>query len=432
MDVGILGSYSRQSIGDQYILRGILNQLNQVPDLDPNVLVFCPDPIATKSLHANFKIETVQSRPKGENGTKNSNETSSNFEIRSRIKNTLDNHPNIWFLADPYLWINSNHWSNIRERINYLDLLIIGGGNLIMDLYPYAPFEHNAYTKIAEEVGTPVVYYAVGAGPIRSYRAKRYFSKSMGRAQAITTRDTESEKIINNNTNVHSEAITLSADPAVHLDPCENNNITNLGVVDSNRSRIGINMVPYYKQDWVLSDESKYNNYLQTFSNIIEDHISDNYDEVIMFGTNIPADLKPAKDIQTILGNSANIKIHDAHISPDQIFQFINQLDVVLCNRLHTLIPTFISNTPFVAFDYQPKVRSFSKRINLEQQVINLDLMSCSNYNVVDEAIVALERAEKWGDKVPGYKDSRDKLRADSNKSLNIAKEILLEADQIS
>jgi len=138
--IGISGSYGGMNLGDEAILEGILSQLRAT--VPAEVTVFSKNPEDTLAGH---NVEHA-------------------ISTRSRTRREM------------------------IPEIQKLDLFILGGGGI---LYDRDAEEYLREATIANELGIPVILYAISAGPLTTQDSRRAVQAALNvsPAPAITVRD---------------------------------------------------------------------------------------------------------------------------------------------------------------------------------------------------------------------------------------------------
>src|SRR6185312_6757679 len=121
--IGISGSYGGMNLGDEAILEGILSQIRATVPAD--ITVFSKNPPDTLARH---KVERA---------------------------------------------VSARHLTRreVTPEIRDLDLLVLGGGGI---LYDRDAANYLREVTIAQELGVPVILYAISAGPLGTQSARKY------------------------------------------------------------------------------------------------------------------------------------------------------------------------------------------------------------------------------------------------------------------
>jgi polysaccharide pyruvyl transferase WcaK-like protein len=142
--VGISGSYGGMSLGDEAILRSIVDQFRSMP---VEITVFSFNPKDTLARH---KVERA-------------------VPVREMVR------------------------EEILPEIQRLDLFILGGGGILFD------GEADLFLReaiIAQEVGVPVMVYAVSAGPLKDRRTQQLVRDVLNRASIVSVRERRAFKLL--------------------------------------------------------------------------------------------------------------------------------------------------------------------------------------------------------------------------------------------
>jgi len=388
MRIGIFGSYNYTSIGDHAILEGILTQFRRRTD-DLSVVIFSFDPASTEGMLISHEGATITNAAprlaarvaQGKMESRGCQRRSKIRAFRQKVKHMLTRWPRAMspilqvyrgyrlLRSDLALLKPASFWRQKVREIKKLDILIIGGGNLLMDLYSSWPIYPLIYVVMAKLARVPTMFYAVGAGPIRSRRARWYLRLAGYLANAMTLRDQESLNTVRKRLKIKASKLSLSADPAVCLD-LQGEKVPNEG---SSSLIFGMTVVPFYSpRYWPDPNVDVYGKYTNYMANIVKSITEQFAAKVIFFATNHPNDFIAALDVLQKISCRDRIKIIEDRLSVSELISLIASCDVLIGTRLHSLILSLVAGTPFLAFSYQPKVEAFCKRIGFERYVIPL------------------------------------------------------------
>ena len=104
----------------------------------------------------------------------------------------------------------------------------------------------------------------------------------------------------------------------------------------------------------------------------------------------------------------------------EEIFSSILKCQIILGTRLHSLILSYITITPFLAFGYQPKVRSFCEEYWYNDFFVPIDKkLSFSIRNTVNKLTILLNNRDE-------YRNKMEKTLPLIKKRANVSKEIAL------
>ncbi len=359
LHLGIFGSYNASSQGDLAILEGILTQLSEgFPSAAVTVFAFDP-PFVQQALGKRFpNLRTVAARP----GLRQAG-SSQRPSAPSRPPQGPERRGRIWtrwpFLYDLLVVLRfSPFWLRQLQRLRTLDVLLIGGGGLLVDLYTQWPLYPLLYVLLARLARIPVVFYAVGVGPVRSRRGRTYFSLALNLSQGITVRDSHSfaqaQRLLSN-----PQKLRQAADPAFALTPSTPS--PSLRPRSSPLPRIGLSTASLYRPgDWPIADPALYRTYIHRMAALAAALANALPAQILFFSTNCPKDLHTAQDI--LHATRPLLRQGSAEVFPscnlEALGAFLPTLDLVIGTRLHSLILALLHQVPILALAYQEKVAS--------------------------------------------------------------------------
>lgn len=329
MKIGIVGNYGNNNNGDEAILSGILQQLlHTFPIKKEDITVFSNNPHQTVNRYG------VKSYPL--------------YYKKGRNINTF-----------------IHTYKKNREYIQSLDLLVIGGGGILMDFYKREAQLFGTYALMAKNYKVPYVVYGCGAGPIHTSMGKWSLRFLCRFADSISVRDPQSKQLLES-IGVKRSIIVIG-DPAFALK-------TNTKVHNATPTRIGVSAVPFFNLNyWPQGNESKYNAYINGMAKNL-DHLAEAHNvQFTFFATKFPQDVEATKHIKNYMKYKENVEIIDKNLSPEQIIEITNEQDVVIGTRLHSLILATASATPIIAVSYHNKVNDFMHLANLGEYCFSMD-----------------------------------------------------------
>ena len=378
--IGIVGNYGNNNNGDEAILAGILNQIKSI-DRNCDITIFSNTPSDT--------IERYNVKAK---------------KFKYKKGNTLSSI--IYTLVRVY--------RNIKE----IDLLIIGGGQLLMDLYSRGPLFYAMYSILGKLAGKTVIYHAVGAGPISTKRGKFFIGLGLRNATSISVRDIESKNLLDGKYGIGDKLI-LASDPAFFLEIQESKK-------KQTNKTIGFTTLPYFNGVyWPGEDMDKYNRYIGVLQDTIE-MILDNSDyTIILFSTSYPADTISSTDLYNrIKSKNKNRLINRTdHLQPKGLLETINECDLIIGTRLHSLILAVVGEKPIIGIEYQLKVRSFMERVGLEDKCFKIDTMEAKE--IYNSITTIMKESNEYELAALKSRQALKQMKEESDASLNILEEVM-------
>lgn len=329
MKIGIVGNYGNDNNGDEAILQSIIGQVIatfQVPS--DAITVFSNNPMQTAKR---YQVMSAPLYYKKGNAVKTFIET---FRLNRKIVKTFD-------------------------------LLIIGGGGILMDLYKREAPLYGSYAMMAKQAGVPYVIYGCGAGPLHTDLGKWFIRYMCKHADSVSVRDPESAELLQA-TGVTRE-VEVIGDPAFSLKRERDTR-------SEQPLKIGVTAVPYYNADyWPEGNELHYNRYIEGMARNLDALAKEHPVEITFFATKFPQDANVTKDIQARMEEHGRTVIIDRNLLPDDLLDIAASQDVIIGTRLHSLILATCTATPIIAVSYHHKVQDFMKMANLEDVSISIN-----------------------------------------------------------
>ncbi len=357
--IGISGSYGGLNLGDEAILQCIIQQLRR--SVSAEITVFAKDPEDTLVRHNIEKAVPVRKLNREE----------------------------------------------VTKEIESLDLFILGGGGILFD------GEAKIYLReamIANDLGIPVIVYAIGAGPLEDLQNQTLVRDILSRAAAITVRERSAKKVLED-AGIHEEII-ITADPALLLapEPLPPRYLQNEGL-DLKRKLIGVSV----REPGMAAPDLDVNFYHALLANAA-DYMIDRYDANVLF---IPMerkvlDMQHSHAIISRMLRPQRAFVLRGKYSPGQIMFLMKNLEFAVGMRLHFLIFAALQEIPFIALPYASKVFGFLEDLGMEAPPLSL----------INSGRLIAHIDRSW--------DHRIQLKAKIRKSLPRLKERALETNRIA
>lgn len=309
----ISGYYGFDNSGDDAILKAIVNDLRE--------------------NNNNLDICALSKKP---------NSTESNYDIKS---------------IDRFSYIK------VLKGIMNSDMLISGGGSLLQDVTSTRSILYYlTLIYITKLLKKPVMIYANGIGPINK-KINRFLTKRiLNKVDLISLRDYNSKKTIEE-LGVINENIFVTADPVFTLKASDEdvvNDILTKEGIPLDKPLVGISVRAWGKNKSIV----------EVLSNCI-DYIKNTYDvNVVLIPMHYPEDLKISNEICNLSKSKCYCLTNQ--YSVENIMGIINQLEIIIAMRLHSLIYAATQAVPMIGLVYDPKVDGFMDSIDLDSK-INVD-----------------------------------------------------------
>ena len=264
--------------------------------------------------------------------------------------------------------INRLHLINIMRSLRDTNLFISGGGGLLQDSTGkgWSILYYLGLILVAKTVKVPVMIYAQGIGPVNKQINKKLMKWILNKVDLITVRDKPSKELLEN-LGVVKPSIYVNSDPVFLL---KKKNIKNIidrypliqQLINSdNRPLIGVS-VREYKGNGLDS---------KSIFAQAADYLVENYQAKIIFlPFKFDEDVYSSEEILSLMKNKAEVlKIK---LEPEELLSVLSRLSLLVGVRLHSIIFSSIANIPFVAFNYDPKVKYFVEDLGLSELLLEI------------------------------------------------------------
>lgn len=293
---------------------------------------------------------------------------------QNKIKNKIKRIINERIIFEIRNVINFKKWRIIKKEIRKSDIVIIAGGNMIMDITSIWPNIFLKYCNIATKFNKKINLLYIGAGPINYEKSEIIYKNAFNLIENISVRDNESMKVAKSLTNKY---IIQTVDPVFGL-RVNNYEERIKRILDKNRQiKLGICVLSKI----CFKELSDYNYYINLIIEIIK---KINFEfkniEINLFSTE-SLDYEAIYFLNSVL-HDKNIKIKKIN-NTEKLIEFYRNLDFLIGGRMHSLIFAQKCHLPYIGIIWQNKLLGFSnitdskkfiyelKKINIEEDVIN-------------------------------------------------------------
>lgn len=286
----------------------------------------------------------------------------------------------------------------ILRALRAADLLISGGGGLLQDTTgPFSVPYYLGVVALAKLVGTPVMFYAHGVGPIKRWTSKVLIRLIANRVELITLRDDQSRAELLR-LKVTRPEMYVTADPVLGFLPGKMNwygrrLLAQFGLEKNSRPVAGIAL-----RDWPGMERLK-----PAVAGFADDLVRQGWD-IVYIPMHFPEDLKTCLDTMAMMENPATVI--DRALTTQQALMLMGEFDLVAGMRLHALIFAAVMDVPFIGISYDPKVRQFLQLMGFTPagevgQVTAAELKA----NLIAMAARRQEYADALREKMPGLRE---------------------------
>jgi len=262
--------------------------------------------------------------------------------------------------------INRLHLIDIMRCLRDTDLFISGGGGLLQDSTGkgWSILYYLGLILVAKIVKVPVMIYAQGIGPVNKQINKKLIKWILNKVDLITVRDNPSKELLEN-LEVVKPSIYVNSDPVFLLKKKNLNNVIDSHpfiqqlINSDDRPLIGVS-VREYKGNGLDSKRI----FAQAADYLIEKYKA----KIIFFPFKFDEDVHISEEILSLMRNKAEVlKIK---LEPEELLSVLSRLSLVVGVRLHSIIFSSMANIPFIAFNYDPKVKYFVEDLGLSEVLL--------------------------------------------------------------
>lgn len=369
--IAVFGSYNGSSIGDSLILLGLISSLSRVLPSGARICVYHfnhSSPLNDRDLKALaldreiiIKFKTV------------SPATWKGYAGRWLIKSMPIAHRlRLKLLARLLIRL---------ERIEE-DHLIVGGGNLVMDLFEVWPFCLKRVIDACKAQGRPYSLLGIGAGPIGSVYAATIFRRILDTAHAVELRDQQSLELCRLQLNYDGGRVMPDPALATHIHE-------QLLPRRPIKTQLGINVAGVWGHGWPYTNQSRYRDMLRAYSALVSRLCQQYaYTNIVFIVSNL-ADVKAAHDLAEltkIASPSVNLDYSDyKSLSPIKLLEAVSACNFIVTTRLHACLASGMTGRNFMAFSYQHKVANVLGSYSAEHAIWDLE-------DFIDNPVAAIER----------------------------------------
>lgn len=308
----------------------------------------------------------------------------SSYSIKYKIVNSIENSKAKEILSI-YLKIkkkitrpsraSNNRYENI---INDFDLIVIGGGNMLMSLTDsYKNIENfERYVDIAVMNQKPVFVMDIGIGPFKNRSQLMKSIKTLNKCDKITFRDKQSYDLYIDNGGDREKSF-ISLDP-VFLFTQE----TPTTSLTKKNTSIGLNII-----DSRLLGETieEYDKKISSYVELAEALLEYPNIELQLFITS-KEDQSALDDVYNKLKKHPKVKKVKVN-GLKNLIDLYNEIDVLIGTRMHSMIIAYTMHVSLIGLSWQPKVDAFFSIVDEKAFLFNFEEMH-KNINEIKNATV--------------------------------------------
>lgn len=241
--------------------------------------------------------------------------------------------------------VNRRKLKEINRAVKETDGLISGGGSLMQDKtgiksIPY----YSGIIKLAKFHKKPVFIYAQGMGPMKHSLSKWIVKHTLNKVENITVRDQDSRGLLEE-IGV-KQLSSIVPDPVLGLD--SSNFINNWKEAHKSEKPI----ISVSVRGWPTDQP-----YIKRIAKCL-DQLVQQGNTVVFVPMHGKHDAETSRETAALMQEDSFISPEDASI--EEKIALIGESKLLIGMRLHSLIFSAVTYTPFVAISYDPKIDAFA------------------------------------------------------------------------
>ncbi len=250
----------------------------------------------------------------------------------------------------------------IASIIQDMDAVVIGGGNMLMELdhtlgYTYFCY---LYTKVSKHLRIPIFMVSVGVGPIKTFVQKWCVKKAVKNCTYKSVRDTRSFNLCKS----MGIDIAQCGDPAFSFVPPPPKKTAS----NNKNQRIGLCLINYTCVD-TLIDPDSYLSFCRKLIEILRQQFPQN--EIVLYSSEA-SDYDVINDVSQVFIRDKHVQV--SHVtSQDELIKLYATLDNIVSFRMHAIIVGMLCNIPCIGISWQAKVSSLFEMCDCSENVFKIE-----------------------------------------------------------
>jgi len=257
------------------------------------------------------------------------------------------------------------------------DLLFFGGGSVIKELYENVGRNRYAtllmvllITTFAHLIGRkPILMSNIGVGPIETRLGLFIAGLILRQATFVAVRDRKSYETCLK-LGIDRTKVMLTPDAVFANQPAKFGGVTTENMTDEHKMKIGLNL------NYNIENSANWQLFIDSLAQSLK---AVNLRQPIEIHTlPMQAGFKPNTDLEVLesfckqIGDDIKIVLHKP-ATPLEIGQIISDCDIVVAERLHSLVIASILQKPFVALIYDIKVQQLIEFLHMGHYAVDIN-----------------------------------------------------------
>ncbi len=245
----------------------------------------------------------------------------------------------------------------IKKAIKKAKLFISGGGSLLQDVTSSRSLRYYLILlKEAQKAGTPIMLYANGIGPVNKPKNRLAVKKVLNQVDTITLRESASQGELKE-MGVSLTNVKVTADPALSLCSVAKDAVDGIMAeegIEPGEKLFGISVRP-----WKNSSPD----FERLLGETITEVCNSRQLVPVFIPMQYPEDLEYSKKIASLIPMKSYVLPKSRPAA--ELIGLISRMEVMLAERLHSLIYAADALVPTVGLSYDKKVDAFMEYIGI-------------------------------------------------------------------
>lgn len=275
-----------------------------------------------------------------------------------------------------------------------VDKVIIGGGNMLMDLSPVWPYILKDITNLAIRNQIPYEILFVGAGPIKHKKSKLIYRDILSNANKVSVRGDKSKRVLEDiNSSIE---IVQTIDPVFSLDiDFYSRRIKKINDRELSKSKLIVGVCVI--SEVCLTNQKEFESYLIFIKNMLLNYAS-KYEFVLFSTESLDYSVidRLNKDMKKMSLTSIRIEYLK---DEEEVIALYETLDFLIGGRMHALIFAQKCLLPYLGVIWQEKIEEFSEITSSQEYIFNIKEFSNLNIEkMLQKSINTIERVDKMNE----------------------------------
>lgn len=278
-------------------------------------------------------------------------------EIYDRLKKMNFTAPIILYKT---LKKDSNTHKEFKEKLKEVEVLIIGGGNMIFDKDEFSDSasHFNSYVTIAKEYNKKIFAISLGIGPFQTTTQEKKAVQALQKCDYISFRDKTSYDIYKKYT-PNTENVYITVDPVFSLP-------SQIDYKLSSEKTIGLNI---FDIRLITNDKKEYAKLIKAYTKLTNFLVEKLEVRVILFSTDLK-DYQAVNDVIKEIKDPSRVEVRNIE-GVNSLLEMYSDLSILIGTRMHSMIIAYTQRIPLVGISWQPKVDAFFEIIQSKQDMFN-------------------------------------------------------------